>query len=277
MNRLRKVGWVAVMRARQQLLCWRSAAVFILMGIFMFSYAQPFSDFARERGLEITPYAAVFIMDDIIAQLFLMLGAVALCAGAPFLDEQYPYLVARCGRCTVVLGNILAILGLTGLYVAFLYLASVAPMADTLAWDHRWGKVWNTLALSHPHVEGSMIAVSDAIRSSLTPRRALLIGLLLEWGCAGGLGLVVYWGNRLSGKPLGLWIAAGFVMLDTTIYNILPARLQRYSPLSLARLSVYKNRLITFSYGYGGCFLVGMALALSAVLLIQERLKKDLV
>ena len=76
---MRKVGWVAVMRARQQLLCWRSAAVFILMGIFMFSYAQPFSDFARERGLEITPYAAVFIMDDIIAQLFLMLGAVALC------------------------------------------------------------------------------------------------------------------------------------------------------------------------------------------------------
>lgn len=90
MNRLRKVGWVAVMRARQQLLCWRSAAVFILMGIFMFSYAQPFSDFARERGLEITPYAAVFIMDDIIAQLFLMLGAVALCAGRPFWTNSTP-------------------------------------------------------------------------------------------------------------------------------------------------------------------------------------------
>ena len=49
---------------------------------------------------------------------------------------------------------------------------------------------------------------------------------------------VVYWGNRLSGKPLGLWIAAGFVMLDTTIYNILPASLQRYSPLSLSLIHI---------------------------------------
>lgn len=263
------------MRARQQLICWRAVAVFIIIGIFVFSYAQPFADFARNAQVNITPYAIVFIIDDYIAQLFLMLGAVALCAGAPFIDEQYPYLIARCGRRNMVLGNVLTVVLMTGVYVAFIYMASVLPMLDVLAFDKHWGKAWTTLAVNTAPVEGAMISINELIRSNLSPRRAMFINFFLEWGCATILGLTVYLFNRITDKPAGLWAAAGLVMLDTMIYNMLPNTFNGYSPLSLSRLSTFLDGMMMYTFFYGVCFFALLAIVMTGALVVHEHFRRD--
>jgi len=51
--------------------------------------------------------------------------------------------------------------------------------------------------------------------------------------------MCVYLGNQITDRPVGLWLAGGFVMFDITVYNLLPDDWNRYSPLAMARLSTY--------------------------------------
>lgn len=280
---MRKLGAVAViglMRFRHIFLSPRTAAVGVLMGIFAFSVVQPFADFARQKGVPITPYAPPFVLSDQVCQMFLMLGAIALFAGAPYKDKLYPYALARAGKGAMISGNVLGMAMISVVYGAFLYGVMALPMLGNMTVSENWGKVWTTLAAYPDWVPHAYISIPEMVRNNFSPAGALLLGFLLEVGCILFLGMAVYLGNNLTSRPVGLWLGGGFVLLDITIHNLFPYAFSRFSPLTLARLSTYSgantstfNPPITYGFAF---YAVGCAVAI-LLLRLDDGLRRDMI
>lgn len=271
---------IGAMRFRRILFSGRSAMIFILMGIYCFSMIQPIADFARDAGERVTPYAPPFMINEHLCQLFLMIGAFALFAGAPYKDDLYSYTLARAGKGKMLAGNFVGMLGIAFLYVAFLFLAMSLPFLGNMTTEGKWGKIWTTLAAYPPTDYGMMFYVDDSIRAFYTPLQAMALEFLLETGCVAFLGMCVYLGNQFTNRPVGLWLAGGFVMLDVTTYNLFPDWVNKFSPLALARLSTYIRSYympMNGSHFYGFCFYGAGIIAMLALIRAIEGLRKNLI
>ena len=89
----------------------------------------------------------------------------------------------------------------------------------------------------------------DDILSHFSPLEALVLSVFLEWLCFSLIGFTVYLGNLAEGRIVGTLMGTFWAFYDLIIYNMLSHSYYRFSPVSLARLSLtYEGTGITLDY-----------------------------
>lgn len=249
----------------------RILTVMLIVFLFIVQNLSSVLLFSKAVNISVTPYAFVFLVNDYICQFIIMAGAVMLFSNAPFEDEGYFYMLPRAGRTSWAVGQMLYIVKLSLLYIGFLMATTVLPFIGHLQLNTEWGKIWGTLAKTDAGSQyGVGFSISEFIVGKYMPVNALLLSLLLEWACILWLGLLIYFGNKVTNKPLGTMAGIFFTLLDICIVNDWMDFAYKGSPVSLAQLETYSGYAlkwgIDLNYGIH-FFAIGIVLLLVVCLI----------
>ncbi|MCI9250303.1 MAG: hypothetical protein HFI21_04815 [Lachnospiraceae bacterium] len=196
--------------------------------------------FSRSVHIDITPFAFIFLVNNYEMQFVIAASAVILFCNAPFEDESYQYMISRAGKLSWGLGQILYILKMSILYIACLAAAAIIPFMGHIAWSNEWGKIWGTLGKTNAGAEfGVKLSVSQNIMRQYEPVDALMISVLLEFFCILCIGLLIYFGNKMTGKSVGTFMGAWIAVLDICVSNDWMDWAYGFSPVSLAQLDLF--------------------------------------
>lgn len=266
--------------ARNNLLRWmtnpRIYILAVLLLILLWSFLEGVLVFSKAMGYRVTPWAFPFLTNAVYVQRFMMLGLVFLFCDAPFLHEGQPYLLIRSGRVHWALGQILYIMVGTAIYFLFIAAVSALMLSPNLFASLEWGKIWGTLANTDAG-QGYRVRLHIAaqIQSMYTPIQALGLSLLLQW-CAGTLlGLVIFAANLCFKRALGAILASVLILFDIIIYNSMSDYVYRFSPLSMARLTMLDatglslRPSLAYAFAFFGAAIV--LLSVLAVIFVRKR------
>lgn len=225
----------------------RTLIMTVILAIFIYCMLQPFVDIAQQNNFGLTPYAFPFLTNDHIAHLVILSVAVLLFSSAPFVDDATPYIISRSGMPSYATGNVFFILVLSILYTATVALISVLCILPVVQWGTDWGDGWR--AISQYEFVAQYFRVFDISRyllATYTAPMALWISIVLEICVVFFLGMTTMTLNRLTRRPVGLWVAIAFAVMDFGTCNLLPLFLVKVSPVSLSSLTAiaeYNNFL----------------------------------
>lgn len=267
-----KIRSVFLFQMKQTWTNQRILMIFILIAFFIFSNLQGVLDFSQDVGIPAAPWAFPHITSDFICQLVIMVGAVALFCDAPFESEMQKYILPRAGHTAWAAGQCMYIIALSFLYVLMILLFSILPLLPNLTFQDGWGKIWGTLARSGGRSQyGIPFMVYDYLIGSYTPQQAAALSFLLSFECCVWLGLLTYFFNYVSGRYVGTFLSAGFVLMDITVANEWLPWFYRISPVTLAQLQALrgKNSLYQVDLSYAlwffgisiVCLIVGCIIA----------------
>ena len=248
MNNLSKgfrIFWIQLKREGLQL---RVLSLFIIIGIFIYSYLEPVTVFSNTVNIGIAPWAFSHLTNDYICQIVFMSGAVYLFCTAPFQGENYFYTIYRSGRMWWQLGNVFYIVFMSFAYVGFILVTSMVSLLPHICFSNDWGKIWGTLAQTNAAAQFQIPFIVDSyIIGVFSPAEATTISFLLEFACVIWIGLIIYIFNFISHKPVGVIIGAFFVLLDVVISNSFSAKTFLISPVTLTQLKALSG--INVQYG----------------------------
>lgn len=246
--------------------------ILLLESIFIYSTTRPVTTFAIAMGMNVGPWAFPHLTGDFICQLVIICGLVFAFCDAPFENGAHMYIQSRAGEIAWTFGTCVYIAVMSFLYLSCILIVSILALIPQLNFDSGWGKIWSTLARTTAGMQyGMIIAVNDYIIGAYNPIEATITAFLLEWACCIWLGLVIYLFNRISGTPLGCFIAAGFALLDIAIWNEWSYVFYRISPLTMAQLSAISRpeSLYGLSKNYAiSFFVVGIVILTSACIIL---------
>lgn len=265
---MRKIWGIARLRFRQLLTSIRLPVVLGLVLLYLLALYQPLRRMAALTGMGITPYSLIFLLGDQSGQLTICALSLALFANAPFRDEMNDLITARSGRTALALGNCLYILMTAAFYVVMLFIIQMLICLPYTRLSLNWDSLLRAITIGALPEGISLLFYPDGwVMSQFSPLAALSLSMALETLCVFLLGLLVYLGNRLFRRPVGLWTSGALVMLDITIYNILSSRWYRYSPLGMARLSMYQSMSLSYSLRF---FALTAAIIIASLILIEK-------
>lgn len=248
----------------------RIPVVFLMEALFIWENLRRVAVFSASVGIPASPCAFSHLTNDFVCQLVMMAGVIIIFCDAPFRDEGFIYLLPRAGRSSWALGQILCIVGMAFLYVLFLLLMSILPLAGHLELGNQWGKIWGTLAKTDAGAAfGITLSVSEYMVTCFPAVKALLVSIALEWACVVWLGLFIYFLNGLTDSPSGTVAGAFCILLDICIANDWTHWANRFSPITLAQLNSYSGYSLMynitldygvrfFSVGIGVLFVLGI-------------------
>ena len=278
MTFLRKVFSVFYFRLRQTFTTPKNIMLFLMAAIFIWGNVQPIGDFAEQVGIKVRPWVFCHLTNDYICQLIFSAICVALFCDAPWNNDLRDYIVVRSGKRAESAGHIVYIAVLSLIYVLFLFVVSILVVLPKTEFADGWGKVLGTLARTNAGQQvGLSFSMSDYLIGAYSPVRATCLSLLLEWACFTWLGLCIYLCNKHIGRMSGIFVSVAFILLDLTAYNDVKS-LYRFSPISLAQLTLFQRRAQLF-YGVNltyaaGFFSVGITAMSVAILVLSRRKNK---
>lgn len=279
MDRFIKANRVARYNMRMITENARILTMFLLVFLFVVQNLSSVLSFSKSVKIPVTPYAFTFLVNDSICQFIIIAGAVVIFSNAPFEDEGYPYMLPRAGRLSWAFGQMIYIFKMSLLYITFLMTATVIPFVGHLKLDTEWGKIWGTLAKTDAGSNfGINFSVSDFIVNKYTPVNALLVSLLLEFGCILWIGLLIYFGNQMTNKSVGTILGMFFTVLDICIANDWIDFAYGFSPASLAQIETYSGYALKYHIDviYGVRFFVfGIIILLLLCLLSNYKNKME--
>ena len=265
---MRKIWGVARLRFRQLLSSIRLPVVLALVLLYLLGAYQPLRRIAAATEMGITPYPIVFLLCDQSGQMTLCALSLALFSNAPFRDEMNDLIAARSGRAAMAAGNCLYILMTAVGYVLMLLVMQALISLPYLSLEADWGGMLRAITVNLiPEGIMPVFYPNSWVMAQFSPLRALACSCALETLCVFLLGLIVYLGNRLSRRPVGLWCAGALVVLDITIYNIFYDSWSRYSPLGLARLGLYQSTTLAHGFSF---FFISSAIVVILLVLIEK-------
>ncbi len=248
MDCVRKSCRVFGFRLRSAFSSPRLILLLVMAAAYVYGSVSPVADMSADLGIPAHPWAFPHLTNDFICQLVFMATAVVLFCDAPFENEATMYFLYRTGYTSWAMGHTLYIMVISFLFVLLLQVISVLALIPQLDLQDGWGKIWGTLGKSGIGRQyGVVFTASDYLVGKYTPLEATVYSFLLEWACTAWLGLLSYAGNMLSEKPVGTFLAAAFVLLDVTIYNEWTPAAYAFSPITLAQLSAFSGK--NLSYG----------------------------
>ena len=175
-------------------------------------------------------------------QFIIAACAVILFCNAPFEDESYQYMISRAGMLSWGLGQIFYIIKMSLLYIGCLVAATIVPFLGHITWSNEWGKIWGTLGKTNAGAEfGVELSISQNIIREYEPVDALFISILLEFSCILCIGLIIYFGNKMTGKSAGTVIGALIAVLDICVSNDWLDWAYGFSPVSLTQLELFNG------------------------------------
>lgn len=222
----------------------RTIGVLVIIGIYVFSAMAAASECASDLGVSSTPAGFVFLFNDFICQIVLTAGFVFIMSSAPFVGNNYLYIVGRSGPKAWELGNIFYVFTAAFLYVTFIVLVSWLGLVRTIEFSGEWGKLWGTLAQTSYGLSYELqFSVSPFMVGKYTALFAMCSTFMLELLCYSFLGMLIYLLSRCISQSLGLFASGVLVFFDTLIFNSGYTALYRFSPVTLSQLSRFSKGL----------------------------------
>lgn len=226
----------------------------IIVVLYIMENLSAVATFSRSVRIAVTPFAFVFLINNYRVQFIIAACAVILFCNAPYEDKLYQYMITRAGRLSWGLGQVLYIIKMSAVYIGSLFAASIIPFLGHITLSNEWGKIWGTLAKTSAGAEfGVELWVSSNIIREYEPINALLVSILLEFACVLCIGLVIYFGNKITEKSVGTVIGAFIAVLDVCISNDWMDWAYGFSPVSLTQLELF--------YGYASKWGINLAYA----------------
>ncbi|MDE7342107.1 MAG: hypothetical protein K2N80_16380 [Lachnospiraceae bacterium] len=214
--------------------------VLMIVVLYVMESLSAVLTFSRSVHINVTPFAFVFLINNYGIQFIIAACAVILFCNAPFEDESCQYMIFRAGKLSWGLGQIFYIIKISVLYIGCLAAATVMPFLGHIKWSNEWGKIWGTLGKTNAGAEfGVKLSVSQNIIRQYEPVDALIISILLEFSCVLCMGLLIYFGNKMTGKSAGTFIGAWIAVLDICVSNDWMDWAYGFSPVSLAQLRLF--------------------------------------
>lgn len=240
MASIRKANQVSRYHMRMVLGNIRLPFVFGMVMLYVAEILSAVLRFSQSVQIDVTPFAFVFLINDYRVQFVIAVCAVILFCNAPFEDEACPYLIARAGKLSWGLGQILSICKISLCYVICLAAAAVVPFHGHIQWSNEWGKIWGTLGKTNAGTRfGVSLSVSQNVIRAYEPVHALAISMLLEAACIFSIGLLICFGNQITGRPVGTLAGAWVAVLDVCVSNDWMEWAYGFSPVSLAQLNLF--------------------------------------
>lgn len=228
--------------------------LFLIAMLYVMGSLSPVLTFSCDVRIDVTPFAFVFVTNHYKTQFMIAACAVILFCNAPFEDSSYLYIVSRAGKRSWGLGMLLYILKLSTLYLCALIAATALPFIGHIKWSNEWGKIWGTLGKTDAGASYQAdLSVSENIMREYEPLQALIISILLEFGCIAVIGMIVYLGNKVTGKAVGTMLGAFLTVLDICVSNDWASWAYGFSPVSLAQLDLF--------YGYASKWGIDLSFA----------------
>ena len=216
--------------------------VLIIVVLYVMESLSAVLTFSRAMNIGVTPFAFVFLVNDYRIQFVIAACAVILFCNAPFEDESYQYMISRAGKLSWGLGQLLYILKMSIIYIASLVIAAILPFLGHITWSNEWGKIWGTLGKTNAGAEfGVELSVSQNIIRQYEPAYALVISILLEFSCILCIGLLIYFGNKMTAKSVGTFAGMLTAVLDICVSNDWLDWAYGFSPVSLTQLELFNG------------------------------------
>ena len=260
-----------------------NALTVALVSLLMQMYAiQPVVQFCNAAGVNMTPFAAVFVFNDIyytFLSTIMSLGMVALCADAPFLSQYQMQVLLRTGRKRWLCGQLVYLFILSLTYTAFWAVCPLLCAFGRIEWSNQWGKIWTTLSFTDAAYQMRiMLDIPYSIVSRYSPMEALMLCLSLRFLYIFMLGMIIFIGNLISRSCAGIVIGTLMSLMDymLTTNGFRPFYLA--SPLTLTRISMLDPRNIWFDPTPAKAFIVlgGGVLVLALYMLLPGRRHIDI-
>lgn len=256
---------------------WRRNPKIWVVCTFLFFYLHdilsPIRAFCKELGYSVNPWLFPHLFSNGIVSLLLTLALVLFLCDAPFLDQQQVFVLLRTGRYKWAMGQILYVVFASFVYFFIIFLLSILLMLPYSQPGADWGKVIETLSRAGSSYTFGAISFSFSVVSSYTAVTATLLSFALMWGVGIFLGLFLFLANLWLGKPLGVGIATGFVLLPPMFHFDMVYRYLHLSPVSWGNLSLilsgYDARLTT-TWACRGLILCDTVLAALILLTIHK-------
>lgn len=242
--------------------------IFLIIVLYVVESLSAVLTFSRIVHIDVTPFAFVFLINDYRIQFIIAACAVILFCNAPFEDESCQYMISRAGKLSWGLGQILYIIKMSILYTGCLVAATIIPFLGHITWSNEWGKIWGTLGKTNAGAEfGVKLSISQNIIRDYGPVDAFIISILLEFSCILCIGLIIYFGNKVTGKPVGTVIGALIAVLDICISNDWLEWAYGFSPVSLTQLELFNGYASKWGINlvYAEKFFLIVILSLSAL------------
>lgn len=238
---VRKSFYVSIYRLRDKLLNRRFYESEFIYAVYLYILLDGVRRLSETVHVKVTPWSFPFVTSDWISQTLMCGYFLWLLSSICSRDEMDWFIIARSGEKAWHLGNCLAVLEFTLLFVLLNCLLSGAVLIPDIRFSSSWGKIWPTIAGTNAEFTFSIgVSVSQVILHLYSPMQATVLSLLLEAGCLGMLGCLMYCLTCYIGKA-GNIVVLIVVLMDTVLYNISLQRLYFLSPVSMVQLERYAS------------------------------------
>lgn len=199
--------------------------------------------FAQDYNLEIFPAGLIFFYSCEITCNAGFLIFILLIGDAPFRENNQVYLLERCGRKGLCIGQLLSLCVISVVFTFLQFLISVLQILPNITVSE-WGKVWGSVAEGYKLSELGYVIYGVMPQEAVTdygPWQAVGITFLLVSLLGMCYAMVLYLLNNIgSGKAgtvvVGAWNVA-WILLSVFSENLLIRKLMYLSPQHWLSLS----------------------------------------
>lgn len=215
----------------------RFYATLFFVCFVIWDHIAPISTWIASIDSEISVWVYPFISSSVFLQMVIIGGIIFLFSDSPFFSETQPLLIVRIGRIQWYIAQLLYIY-----FAALIYLIIVAAISTILFFpnittEFQWGKIIMALSSGEADIENVM-SFSSYITRQLTPIKATCLSLTLSWMAAVSIAEIQFFFNLNERKQTGSVVAGLLVLQDLFSLMILSESSEKYSIVTLTRLSV---------------------------------------
>lgn len=280
MNNVRAVFSLSGIHFRKWGSSYRILVIFVLLILTLYNALTGIRSLCTDIDIPVSPWSLMAITSTYFTYIILLMGYVFLYCDAPFLDEQQPYVILRCGRKMFCKAQILYIALSSLIYTFFVFGVTLLFTLPNISFSTQWGKVLNTLALTNLNSKyANILEMSDTILQ-MPALEAFAKQILLLWLTGCFIGLLIFVLNLKFSRVVGISCAAILVFMNmfASMFSISHGQfggvIYWFLPTAWANLGILQSRasdpLPPFAYA------VGMLIFLNALfsIIIYKMFKK---
>lgn len=222
---------------------------FLLALAAMYEFAYPLNSLCAEHSIPANGFAAAFIWSDRLTVFILFLGVFIMFCDLPFKDNQQMFLLSRSGKRTWIFSQVLYVIFVSFVYMAFIFASFCVIMLPNIAFDAgNWGKIIKSTAAGLGGNSGLRIAPKASTLNDFPPLEGFLYAFGTAFAVAVALGLIMLIFNMIVKHNSGMVISGGLIFLYMMGYMGFNGYLGYYfSPLNwISILNADKNGVSAF-------------------------------
>lgn len=251
---------------------WKKAlACFPLLLSFVLPLVLPFVQNARKYGWCLSPFSYVFTINSSNGA-FAVYSLVILL----FSDCHITYINGKSRQSSAIIG-VLQVFAICAVYVILTAITCVLITIPVVEWQNEWGIGWQMHAYAEVLEHTLNVPVDISLLRSYSPLKAFLLSILLQWCATSLIAMIMTLINSITQNGFAVFIGVFICILNTSIYNMLPAKWLKISPISLATLTTYDAEAhyfgITFHYTFT-FFSVGLLVSIFFYIIFHDLLLK---